>query len=177
MSPSETVEKGHPIDTNLNESAVRQDASAVPSPKGGPRHYHLLWDEELEALRPVLRLVLEHLEEVIAYWYQLYVLHFGDRRSLSEPDFREIFYNALSRNTKDLLEGDMDRYSINTIRTANYCASAGHGKWVRPGPSATGEFQGCKLPASFSRGPRSRTHRRIRFQLARSRSNRSFLIN
>ncbi|MGA9723785.1 MAG: hypothetical protein WBQ86_15105 [Candidatus Binatus sp.] len=111
------MEKGHPIDTNLNESAVRQDASAVPSPKGGPRHYHLLWDEELEALRPVLRLVLEHLEEVIAYWYQLYVLHFGDKRSLSEPDFREIFYNALSRNTKDLLEGDMDRYSINTIRT------------------------------------------------------------
>ena len=85
--------------------------------KRGPRHYHLLWDEELEALRPVLRLVLEHLEEVIAHWYQLYVLHFGDTRSLSEPEFRDLFYNALSRNTKDLLEGDMDRYAIDTIRT------------------------------------------------------------
>ena len=65
----------------------------------------------------MLRLVLEHLEEVIAYWYQLYALHFGDRRSLSEPEFRDLFYNALSRNTKDLLEGDIDRYSIDTLRT------------------------------------------------------------
>ena len=71
----------------------------------------------MEALRPVLTLVLEHLEEVIAHWYQLYVIHFGDTRSLSETDFRDVFYNALSRNTKDLLEGDMDRYSIDTIRT------------------------------------------------------------
>src|SRR5271167_1730771 len=119
MSPSETVEKGHPNVANLNEPAARQDASTVQPSAGGPRHYHLLWDEELEALRPVLRLVLEHLEEVIAYWYQLYVLHFGDARSLSEPEFRDIFYNALSRNTKDLLEGDMDRYAFNTIRTGD----------------------------------------------------------
>ncbi len=117
MSPSETVEKGHPNEANLNEPAARQDASSVLSSVGGPRHYHLLWDEELEALRPVLRLVLEHLEEVIAHWYQLYVLHFGDARSLSEPEFRDIFYKSLSRNTKDLLEGEMDRYAINTIRT------------------------------------------------------------
>jgi DNA-binding NtrC family response regulator len=116
MSPSDTVGKGHLNDADLNEPAARQDPRSVQS-SGGPRHYHLLWDEELEALRPVLRLVLEHLEEVIAHWYQLYVLHFGDTRSLSEPEFRDLFYNALSRNTKDLLEGDMDRYSIDTIRT------------------------------------------------------------
>ena len=103
MSPSDTLKKNQ--------------ATSVQAPEGGPRHYHLLWDEELEALRPVLRLVLEHLGEVIEHWYQLYVLHFGDRRSLSEPEFRDLFYNALSRNTKDLLEGDMDRYAIDTIRT------------------------------------------------------------
>jgi two-component system response regulator AtoC len=103
MSPSDTAEKGE---------ASRPEVSG-----GGPRHYHLLWDEELEALRPVLTLVLEQLEDVIEHWYQLYVLHFGDRRSLSEPEFRDLFYNALSRNTKDLLEGDMDRYAIDTIRT------------------------------------------------------------
>ena len=73
--------------------------------------------QELEALRPVLRRVLEHLDEVVELWYQLYVLHFGDRRSLSHAEFHDIFYNALSRNTKDLLEGEMDRYAINTIRT------------------------------------------------------------
>ena len=102
MSPLDTAEK------NQTNQAER--------PEGAPR-LHLLWDEELEALRPVLGLVLEHLSEVIEYWYRLYVLHFGDQRSLSEPEFRDIFYNALSRNTKDLLEGDMDRYAIDTIRT------------------------------------------------------------
>ena len=86
-------------------------------PAAGGRHYHLLWDEELEALRPVLRLVIEHLEEVIQHWYQLYILHFGERRSLSEHVFRDIFYNSFLRNTKDLLKGDMDRYAIDTIRT------------------------------------------------------------
>jgi len=87
------------------------------NPDGGPRHYHLLWDEELEALRPVLKIVSERLAEVVEHWYQLYVLHFGDQRSLSEPEFRDLFYNALSRDTRDLLDGDMDRYAIDTIRT------------------------------------------------------------
>ena len=121
MSPLESVEKSQGKDPNLKPIAqhpqTKSDVSAVQPPEGGPRHYHLLWDEELEALRPVLRLVLEHLQEVIDHWYQLYVLHFGDRRSLSEPEFRDIFFNALSRNTTHLLEGDMDRYAIDTIRT------------------------------------------------------------
>jgi hypothetical protein len=103
MSPSDTAEK-----SQLNRPQGAE---------GGPRHYHLLWDEELEALRPILRLVLEQLGEVVDHWYKLYVLHFGDRRSLPEPEFRDLFFNALSRNTKDLLEGDMDRYAIDTIRT------------------------------------------------------------
>jgi two-component system, NtrC family, response regulator len=85
--------------------------------RGRPRHFHLLWDEELEELRPVLAMILERMDEVIAYWYQLYVLHFGDQRSLTEHEFREIFHTALSRNTRDLLAGDMDRYTVHTIRT------------------------------------------------------------
>ena len=84
---------------------------------GGPRHYHLLWDEELEALKPVLSRVLEHLSEVVEHWYQLYVIHFGESASLAEPEFRDIFLNSLSRNTRDLLEGDMDRYAVDTMRT------------------------------------------------------------
>jgi two-component system response regulator PilR (NtrC family) len=86
-------------------------------PASGPRHYHLLWDEELKALRPVLNLIVERLDEVIDHWHRLYVLHFGDERSLSQPEFRDIFLNALSRNTRALLDGDMDRYAINTMRT------------------------------------------------------------
>ena len=68
MSPSETVEKSHEKDANEpagQETHTRQDANKVQRPEGGPRHYHLLWDEELEALRPVLRRVLEHLDEVV----------------------------------------------------------------------------------------------------------------
>src|SRR3984885_7602172 len=103
MSPSDTAKKNQ---TNRTER-----------PEAAPRHYHLLSDDELEALRPVLRLVLEHLQEVIEHWCQVYILHCGDSRSLSEPEFSDLFYNALSRNTKDLLEGDMDRYAIDTIRT------------------------------------------------------------
>ena len=82
-----------------------------------PRHYHLLWDEELDALQPVLTRVSEHLAEVVDHWHQLCILHFGDTRSLAEAEFRDLFYNALLRNTKDLLVGDMDRYAVDTIHT------------------------------------------------------------
>jgi DNA-binding NtrC family response regulator len=84
---------------------------------GGPRHYHLLWDDELEALRPVLTRIYEHLAEVVEHWYQLYTLHFGDTRSLLKIEFCELFYNALLRNTKDLLDGNMDRYAVDTLAT------------------------------------------------------------
>jgi len=62
MPPSETVEKSH--ENDFTEPAARRpqpvrEPNTVQPPERGPRHYHLLWDEELEALRPVLRLVLE----------------------------------------------------------------------------------------------------------------------
>jgi DNA-binding NtrC family response regulator len=101
----------------LSKTAKKDEANTAKALEGGPRHYHLLWDEELEALQPVLRRVLERLDDVVEHWYRLYALHFGDARSLSEPEFRELFFNALSRNTRDLIEGDMDRYAIDTIRT------------------------------------------------------------
>lgn len=100
-----------------SEASKPVQVSKTRAPHGGPRHYHLLWDEELEALRPVLKQVLEHLGAVVAHWYQLYVLHFGDTRSLSETEFRDIFYSALARDTTYLLEGDMDLYAMDTIRT------------------------------------------------------------
>ena len=53
----------------------------------GPRHFHLLFDEEIDALRPILQVVLKRMDEVIDYWYQLYVIHFGDDRTLGELDF------------------------------------------------------------------------------------------
>ncbi len=109
-------------DSGSHESGNRPQRTssglnAVYQLGGGPRHYHLLWDGELEALRPVLSQVYEHLGEIVEHWHRLYVLHFGDTRSLSEAEFRDLFHNAISRNTKDLLERDMDRYAVDTIRT------------------------------------------------------------
>jgi DNA-binding NtrC family response regulator len=104
---------------------LKRDVKTIQHPASGPRHYHLLWDEELDALRPVLGLVRERLGEVVEHWYKLYVLHFGDQRSLSEAEFHNLFYNALSRNTKDLLDGDMDRYAIDTIRTGELLCERG----------------------------------------------------
>ncbi len=116
MSPLET-EKGANDAVPIVPKPQSEAAAARNRPLGPPRHFHLLWDDELEALRPVLELILERLDEVIAHWYQLYVLHFGDQRTLSEREFRDIFQSALEGNTKDLLDGDMDRYAIGTIKT------------------------------------------------------------
>jgi DNA-binding NtrC family response regulator len=82
---------------------------------GGPRHFHLLWDEDIDQLRGILRLVLEHSREIVRHWYQLYVLHFGDQRTLSEAEFTRIFEPALRRNKVALLEGNMDHYAEQVI--------------------------------------------------------------
>ena len=87
-----------------------------------PRHFHLLFDEELEALRPMLRVVLERMEEVINHWYELYVVYFGDDRSLGELEFYDLYKKALAANTKHLIVGDMDSYAIDTIRAGERLA-------------------------------------------------------
>jgi two-component system response regulator HydG len=79
--------------------------------RGQPRYFHLLWDEDLEELRPVLEAIRERRSEVVDHWYHLYVLHFGDTRTLSESEFRKIFEPALDRNQQDLLRHDMDAYA------------------------------------------------------------------
>ena len=65
----------------------------------------------------MLQAILERMDEVIAGWYQLYLIHFGDDRTLSESEFTDLYRDALTLNTRELLAGDMDGYAINTIRT------------------------------------------------------------
>jgi DNA-binding NtrC family response regulator len=91
------------------------DGTSRPAFSGRPRHFHLLWEHELEQLRPILSSIVEHLDEVIKHWYSLYLLHFGDDRSLSEREFYDIFHPALTRNTRDLIVGEMDRYAADTV--------------------------------------------------------------
>jgi len=73
-------------------------------------YFHLLWDHELDGLAAILDAVLSRQREVLDLWYQLYVLHFGDSRSLSEPEFMEIFGADLAATIGDLRVKDIDKF-------------------------------------------------------------------
>src|SRR6202162_3937040 len=90
--------------------------------RGQPRYFHLLWEEDIDELRPVLEAIKERRVEVVDRWYHLYVLHFGDSRTLSEPEFRSIFEDALERNQNDLLRHDMDAYAADLHRLGEILA-------------------------------------------------------
>jgi len=92
---------------------------------GQPRHFHLLWDEDLDEMAPLLTAIRDRRAEVVAIWYQLYALHFGDARALSEAEFRRIFEPALFRNKSDLLEKNMDRYAEDVRRLGEFIAERG----------------------------------------------------
>jgi Sigma-54 interaction domain len=83
----------------------------MPWRAGQPRHFHLLWDEDLEQMKEIFKAIRDRRAEVVAHWYQLYTLHFGDARTLSEAEFSRIFEPALLRNKNDLLENNMDHYA------------------------------------------------------------------
>lgn len=87
-----------------------------------PRYFHLLWDEDLDDLREVLLCIRDRRSEVVAHWYELYVLHFGDERSLSQSEFTRIFHAALLRNQEALLRKDMDAYAASVLMTAHQLA-------------------------------------------------------
>jgi transcriptional regulator with PAS, ATPase and Fis domain len=92
---------------------------------GLPRHFHLLWDEDLDEMESLFRAILDHRAEVVATWYQLYTLHFGDARMLSEAEFTRIFEPALFRNKSDLLEKNMDRYAEDMHKLGTILAERG----------------------------------------------------
>ncbi len=98
-------------------------AAAGPRKSSGPpRYFHLLWDDDLEALRPVLQALHDRRDEVVAHWYQLYVLHFGDSRTLSETEFVRIFEPALAINKSHLLSKNMDAYARDVIKLGEQLA-------------------------------------------------------
>jgi two-component system response regulator AtoC len=97
-------------------SAIKQAHSAEPSAPGRAPYFHLLWDHELAGLAPVLDAVLKRRDEVLSHWYGLYVIHFGDSRSLSEREFMEIFSNDLAATIGDLRLGDIDKFTVEVRR-------------------------------------------------------------
>jgi transcriptional regulator with PAS, ATPase and Fis domain len=81
-----------------------------------PRYFHLLWDYELDELRPILESLRRHREAVLSHWHQLYVIHFGDVRSLAEPEFKEIFGTELDWTISDLLEKNIELFTSHVRR-------------------------------------------------------------
>jgi DNA-binding NtrC family response regulator len=87
-----------------------------------PRYFHLLWEEDLDDLAPVLRAVRDRRAEVVRAWYSLYVRHFGDVRTVTEAEFTAIFEPALARNNDHLLRKDIESYTREMLRLGDQLA-------------------------------------------------------
>ncbi len=87
-----------------------------------PRHFHLLWDEDLDDLQPLLTTIVDRRSEVVGEWYQLYVLHFAEDASMSEAEFRRTFEPALAFNEAALVNKDMDRFANSVGRLGEVLA-------------------------------------------------------
>ena len=105
-----------------SDPATRKAQDYRARPVRVPRHFHLLWDHELDELRPVLTIVRDRSDEVIGHWHALYVLHFGKDRTLSEHEFRGTFAPNLVSDMRDLLAKDMDSYAAHTVRVGELLA-------------------------------------------------------
>ena len=106
-------------------NAEQPATKRVGSLKSSSRHFHLLSDGDLQVLREVIEAILARRSEVVRHWYELYALHFGDTRSLSESEFMRFFEPALKVNKSALLEGDMDRYASEVTRLGEMLAEGG----------------------------------------------------
>ncbi len=92
-------------------TAVRPEAQGA-----APAYFHLVWDHELDSLAPILDSILSRREQVLEHWHRLYLLHFGDRRSLSDREFLEIFGADLSATIGDLRAKDVDKFTADVRR-------------------------------------------------------------
>jgi transcriptional regulator with PAS, ATPase and Fis domain len=79
---------------------------------GGPPYLNLLYDEELDAIRPYLEIFIAQVEEVLENTQKLYATHFGDKRSFSSPAFREVYFKAISEGAAALLNEGIASYAV-----------------------------------------------------------------
>ncbi|HEY2104296.1 MAG TPA: sigma 54-interacting transcriptional regulator [Candidatus Binataceae bacterium] len=97
-------------------SRLSEPSQLPPAAAGAPTYFHLLWDHELDSLAPILDSILSRREQVLAHWHRLYLLHFGDARSLSDREFMEIFGADLAATIGDLRAKDVDRFTADVRR-------------------------------------------------------------
>jgi DNA-binding NtrC family response regulator len=78
-----------------------------PAREAMQRYFHLISDQEIERLGPILRILEENREGVLDHWYELYTLHFGHDRTFSEAEFKQYFGADLDGVTTSLLKQDV----------------------------------------------------------------------
>jgi two-component system, NtrC family, response regulator AtoC len=101
----------------MSSFPAQSKPSAAPSARpGNLSYYHLLWDHELAELRPIMDALAAHRREVLEHWYQLYLLHFGEERSLAQSEFFEICGLDLDATTETLRAGTFEQFVIRMRR-------------------------------------------------------------
>jgi hypothetical protein len=96
---------------------VQPKSSAAPAAHhANLSYYHLLWDHELTELAPIMDALASHRQEILEHWYQLYLLHFGDERSLAQNEFFEICGLDLDATTETLRAGSFEQFVIRMRR-------------------------------------------------------------
>jgi transcriptional regulator with PAS, ATPase and Fis domain len=86
---------------------------------------NLLWEEELELIKPYLATFIAGLEQVLENTQKLYAAHFGDKRSFSSPAFREIYSQALTQGVRALLNEGIANYALSVWRFGEELADRG----------------------------------------------------
>src|SRR5215469_17881863 len=109
----------------MDSNQGRDDPSGFPPRSGSPRHFHLLWDSELDELQSVFLSIQRHRDAVLEHWYRLYVLHFADSRALNRTEFMEIFGSELDSTLKDLIDKDLDHFASDLRRIGELLAERG----------------------------------------------------
>ncbi len=71
------------------------------------RYFHLINDEEIERLGPILRILRDNRPGVLERWYELYTLHFGPDRTFAREEFESYFGLDLDAVVSTLLERDI----------------------------------------------------------------------
>ncbi|HTY53615.1 MAG TPA: sigma-54 dependent transcriptional regulator [Candidatus Binataceae bacterium] len=87
-----------------------------------PSFFNLLWDYEIENLQPLLRTILSNREVVLEHWHSLYVLHFGDRRTLSKSEFLRLYGEDLEATIGHLAKKDIPRFTADVRRVGEELA-------------------------------------------------------
>ncbi len=76
-----------------------------------PCFFNLLWDHEIDELQRLLHSILGRRDEVLERWHSLYVLHFGDERSLSKTEFLRVYGADLDASIGNLAKKDMAAFT------------------------------------------------------------------